>query len=620
MTAARYKSLMWRKAEPTRAIPTSGSVAVIQRCGDHACSPDGCERDPRPRALADELTHVLPQRKPSGPTATQPPGPGVPASARRAARAADQRLAPQTRGMLEPQFGADFGDVRVHTDGPSTREVAALAYTIGSAIVFAPGRYQPDRGPGLRLLAHELTHVVQQRRGAVAPQAQHPGPPGLDPAEREAEAMADRAGSAAAARAGGTLSYREATEYAECLRIMGTTAREFCDREVLGRLPQVVPDVSLAGRPQAERLQLKVHKAVLGAATVTAVERFFGPTPAAAPAVPAGLRLLLGTSVEPQFRNGIQALGAYILDWISNTKPPASPFLPPDHTFNLAIQATGQVFRLTRLGVSTLLIEQVGPIRAGPAAVPEAEAKAGGFEVAKRRFELGGGWRTNHAARLEAGLEAMPAGLLPPAGTLFKREAVKKCTKEEIAAKTCDPNWAGQHWYNFAAKRHEITLFDGAFVENARRDGTWPVLYTIIAHEIGHALDYEPLRRGLTTFNLTKTTKSEKEREAAILGVRSLSGRRWKESGKKAAKAAGTIEFSVDENVASRAGEYRAAAFADGLQADPSGKLSQGLTDYSEERWSDNFAESFSIYAADPELLRELRPNVFAYFQRKFPR
>ena len=492
----------------------------MQRCGDHACPPAGCARQPQPSPLADELTYVLPQRSASdGAAATPSPGVGIPASARQALRGADQRLDPHTRSLLEPRFGADFSDVRVHTDRASTRDTAALAYTVGSDIVFAPGRYQPDSNPGLRLLAHELTHVVQQRRGAVGAQAQRPGLPGLDPAEREAETMAGRIGSALGGPTGGSLGYKEATEYAECMRIMGVAGREFCDREVLGRQPQVLPDVSLEDQPLAERLELKVHRVVLDSGWSAAVEGFFGPTPTPAPPVPAGQRLVLGTSVEPQFRKGIQGVGAFFVDVIGRAKPPAHPILPPNRTFNMAIQATGHVFRLTRLGASTLMIEQVGPIMAGPAVVPDAEVQPGAFAIGRRSFRLGAGWRTNDAARVKAALEAMPAGLLPPAGTLFKREAVKVCTQAEIAAATCDPNWAGLHRWDAAAKRHTITLFDGAFIENARRDGTWPVLYTKIAHEIAHALDHEVLRRGMqAAFKAPGTLAQHK---AATLAVRS---------------------------------------------------------------------------------------------------
>jgi uncharacterized protein DUF4157 len=74
----------------------------------------------------------------------------------------------------------DFSHVRLHTDGraaDSARSVSALAYTVGSDIVFAPGQYNPASAAGKRLLAHELTHVLQQT-GGRAPHSVYrtPGP------------------------------------------------------------------------------------------------------------------------------------------------------------------------------------------------------------------------------------------------------------------------------------------------------------------------------------------------------------------------------------------------------------------------------------------------------------
>jgi hypothetical protein len=73
-----------------------------------------------------------------------------------------------TRGYMEARIGFDFGRVRVHTDEQaaiSARSMGALAYTVGSHVVFARGAYAPDTAQGRRLLAHELTHVVQQSPG-----------------------------------------------------------------------------------------------------------------------------------------------------------------------------------------------------------------------------------------------------------------------------------------------------------------------------------------------------------------------------------------------------------------------------------------------------------------------
>ena len=70
-----------------------------------------------------------------------------------------------TRAFMEPRFGHDFGNVRVHDDSraaESATAVGALAYTVGQHIVFASGQYAPANNTGKLLLAHELTHVIQQ--------------------------------------------------------------------------------------------------------------------------------------------------------------------------------------------------------------------------------------------------------------------------------------------------------------------------------------------------------------------------------------------------------------------------------------------------------------------------
>ncbi len=69
------------------------------------------------------------------------------------------------RGFLEPRFGRDFGDVRIHRDAMAADSAEALnarAYTAGNHVAFGREEYAPSSKPGLRLLAHELAHVVQQ--------------------------------------------------------------------------------------------------------------------------------------------------------------------------------------------------------------------------------------------------------------------------------------------------------------------------------------------------------------------------------------------------------------------------------------------------------------------------
>ncbi|WP_031524001.1 DUF4157 domain-containing protein [Streptomyces sp. NRRL F-5123] len=103
-----------------------------------------------------------------------------------------------TRTDMESRLGADFGDVRVHTDSgahASAAEVGARAYTVGNDIVFQRDAYDTASDTGRTTLAHELTHVMQQRQGPVDGTETAGGIRVSDPSdrfEREASANAER--------------------------------------------------------------------------------------------------------------------------------------------------------------------------------------------------------------------------------------------------------------------------------------------------------------------------------------------------------------------------------------------------------------------------------------------
>jgi hypothetical protein len=109
---------------------------------------------------------------------------------------AGRPLDPDVRAFMEARFGQDLSPVRVHTDDAaalSARAVAALAYTVGNHIVFDAGRYSPQTHGGRHLLAHELSHVVQQASRPVTGRSIGEGLSLSDPAdpfEREAEQTA----------------------------------------------------------------------------------------------------------------------------------------------------------------------------------------------------------------------------------------------------------------------------------------------------------------------------------------------------------------------------------------------------------------------------------------------
>jgi Domain of unknown function (DUF4157) len=89
----------------------------------------------------------------------------APAIVHEVLRAPGRPLDAATRAFFEPRFGVDFSQVRLHTDEHamrSARAIGASAYTVGQAIVFGRGAFAPANQAGTRLLAHELTHVIQQ--------------------------------------------------------------------------------------------------------------------------------------------------------------------------------------------------------------------------------------------------------------------------------------------------------------------------------------------------------------------------------------------------------------------------------------------------------------------------
>jgi hypothetical protein len=111
-------------------------------------------------------------------------------------RSPGQPLDPATRAFMEPRFGYDFSQVRVHTGATaeqSAQDVNAHAFTVGYDMVLGAGRYAPATNEGRRLLAHELTHVVQAGSTASNPALQ---PSSVETLEREARRVAETVGSA----------------------------------------------------------------------------------------------------------------------------------------------------------------------------------------------------------------------------------------------------------------------------------------------------------------------------------------------------------------------------------------------------------------------------------------
>ncbi|HEY4640006.1 MAG TPA: DUF4157 domain-containing protein [Thermoanaerobaculia bacterium] len=213
-------------------VPTRNSPPVLRR----KCACGGSESDCAGCAKKNGL-----QRQPSGAApASVPPIVGD------VLQSSGHPLDVSARTFMESRFGHDFGHVRVHDDArasESASAVHALAYTVGDHIAFRAGQYAPSTDAGRQLLAHELTHVVQQQGASIGSIEQlRIGDPD-DPAEREADAhvhgpvLSRAPEDSNDAIQAGPLPYVQATELAKCLEIMGKENTEYCREEVLGEKP-----------------------------------------------------------------------------------------------------------------------------------------------------------------------------------------------------------------------------------------------------------------------------------------------------------------------------------------------------------------------------------------------
>ena len=159
---------MTQRAIPTRSEP-GGHEQEARRLSELMVARPG---EQLPTLEDSELARGLRTSEPRG-SAIQAAlaSPWVRPSVHWALSGGGQPLGAQVRAELEPRFGFDFAAVRVHADADaarSARDLNARAYTVGNHIVFDAGEFSPGSPAGRRLLAHELTHVVQQSGGGAA--------------------------------------------------------------------------------------------------------------------------------------------------------------------------------------------------------------------------------------------------------------------------------------------------------------------------------------------------------------------------------------------------------------------------------------------------------------------
>jgi hypothetical protein len=185
-------------AQFTEQTSSPVDAGLLQRkcdCGQHTIAGGECTSCQDKHLSLQRATHsAVPETQNSG---------GVPPIVHDVLRSPGQPLDAATRSFFEPRFGHDFSGVRVHTDpgaAESARAVNALAYTKGNEIVMASEQYSPTTLAGRKLLAHELSHVLQQEAARSVPLPAQSKLPNIanfigradDPLEQQADRMAEQ--------------------------------------------------------------------------------------------------------------------------------------------------------------------------------------------------------------------------------------------------------------------------------------------------------------------------------------------------------------------------------------------------------------------------------------------
>jgi hypothetical protein len=555
------------------------------------------------------------QRSPAG--VDTPSGVPVGASVTRYLRqsaGAGSPLPATARMALESSYAADLGAVRVHADAAASQAADALqaeAVTLGSTIWFGHGRYRPDTPEGRRLLAHEVAHTVQQ--GGWYPRTHTRldlGAPG-DSAETAAQRAAD------AAQIGGVSRLAPGTD----ARIR---RQRLADAPAAARGRLVVPSARPINLPQAT------------------IDAFFQTLPtgnySVTHAAPAGTTVELG-GIPAQHRVPMTSIAMELAR--QNYPSPATGstvtvFAPGTTlTVHLNLSAHGLAdgdYRFSWTGTATRGTIYIETLAAAPAALntpsapappappPQpAQTSAGGtppapalqpappmpsgtpITVGSLGFTLATPWPQDRFAHLIRALAQVPASALQ--------------TVDGLSFALRSGSGAGGEDGRYDETRHQVVMFASAWTSpNLSRygDSPWPV-YAIV-HEIGHAVDRAPLRAAWQRYSSGSyaTAAQQQAAETRLTGARSFSGARYVQQGG---------DFLLESPLTGTGGDFRQAAARDGVSL-PRGSttLSGAPTEWARSGWEDVYAESFALYNTDPALLELIRPNIFRYFARRFPR
>jgi hypothetical protein len=401
-------------------------------------------------------------------------------------RSAGQPLNPATRAFMEPRFDHDFSQVLVHTDSKaaeSARDLNANAYTVGRNIVFGAGQFLPGTQVGWRLLSHELTHVVQQRRSPV------PVASGLSVAgdfhERQAGAVAD-----ALMRGGDITGLVDSGSGPACPPLQRDTAH--------GTSPSRAQPTTAPPPPRPldyDRTPFRLPLVPQGHTAASVTTLLNGKVKAGDIASFAVKGVRSGSNAEiflliviyhlgQKTRWGTEADIVTAIDW------PAKPGGPPPQ---------GRVtVRIDSQGAASAELLTAGPI---PAVAQTTVAAGSAKLIADFGFAAVTGWSGQNPTRDAAEISDVLAAL-----ELLKSRAPQDIPAlkgvELIRVSSLGGQTAGEFSVGgTAGKKPWLKLADRAFgTEESQFFGggpgspTVPASFQVILHEVGHAVEREEFR------------------------------------------------------------------------------------------------------------------------------
>lgn len=284
------------------------------------------------------------------------------------------------------------------------------------------------------------------------------------------------------------------------------------------------------------------------------------------------------------------------------------PVFGPGKTLNVFLALakyglTDGVYRFSWVGntkTGTIYIESS---ISGPKDQNTLVDNSGTLTLGSLSFEYTGTWSSSFLTALKKALQLTPEA------------ALKKVDKLKFKLKSgASPNGEAGH-YNESA--HTVVIFkDEIKKDDASRIGVSNSATYAILHEIGHAIDLAPLRSAWAKYSAGGT-------KSKLTKAKSEAGSKWKlgSSGK----------YENVERIKKIDTEFRKAAKSDGISVTKAtvktaagttkiNVLKGGTTEYANKNWTELYADSFSLYVADPDLLALIRPGISAYFTKKFAR